>query len=79
MWMAQRGYICKRHGAWYVRFREKVVENGKTNRKEKAIWLCSAKDYPKKSEVMALAAEQMAPGEPRDKNVRSRSQHCGLL
>ena len=58
--MAQRGYICRRHGAWYVRFREKVVENGKTNRKEKAIWLCSAKDYPKKSEVMALAAEQMA-------------------
>jgi len=36
------------------------VENGKTRRKEKAIWLCSAKDYPKRSEVVSLAAEQMA-------------------
>lgn len=36
------------------------MENGKTRRKEKAIWLCSAKDYPKRSEVVALAAEQLA-------------------
>jgi integrase len=58
--MAQRGHVCKRHGAWYVRFREKIVENGKTRRKERAIWLCSAKDYPKKSEVVPLAVERMA-------------------
>src|ERR1700676_1683950 len=58
--VAQRGSVFKRHGSWYVRNNVQIVENGVTKRKQPVIWLARSEDYPKKSEVLALAAEKMA-------------------
>ena len=61
--MAQRGSVFKRHGSWYVRHNVQIVENGRhqaQTTKQPVIWLARGEHYPKKSEVLALAAEKMA-------------------
>ena len=58
--MAQQGSIIKRHGAWYIRLREKIVEDGVTKRKQHWKWLARVEDYPKKAEVLPLAQEHIA-------------------
>lgn len=58
--MAQQGSIIKRHGAWYIRLREKVTQDGVAKRKQHWKWLARVEDYPKKSEVLPLAHEHIA-------------------
>jgi hypothetical protein len=58
--LAQQGSIIKRHGAWYVRVSEKIIEDGVARRKQLWKWLARVENYPKKSEVLALAQEHIA-------------------
>ena len=37
--MAQQGRIIKRHGAWYVRLSEKIMQDGVAKRKQHWKWL----------------------------------------
>jgi integrase len=72
--VAQRGSIFKRHGSWYVRHDAQIVENGVTKRKQPVIWLARVEDYPKKSEVLALATEKMATV-----NRTAKSPYSGVM
>ena len=72
--MAQQGQVFKRHGAWFVRYWEKVRQkDGTLKREQPTVRLCSATDYPKKSEVLPLAAEYMARV-----NKLASSEHAGI-
>ena len=56
----QEGYLYARHGAWFVRYRERVRQpDGSIKELQRAKKLGSAKDYPRESQVKPLFAEFM--------------------
>ena len=58
--MAQQGSLYQDHGSWYIRYWETVRnEDGTTKRRNPAHRLASAKDYPKKSDVVPLKNQFM--------------------
>jgi integrase len=54
----QEGHLYKHHGAWYVRYRERVKRtDGAMQVRQKARVLGKVKDYPLKTDVKPLFAE----------------------
>jgi len=56
----QEGYLFKHHGAWFVRYRERVqMEDGSTKLRQRAKRLAAVKDYPTQSQVKPLLTQFM--------------------
>jgi integrase len=54
----QEGYLFKHHGAWFVRYRERVqLEDGSTKLRQRAKRLAAVEDYPTRSQVKTLLTE----------------------
>lgn len=58
----QKGFIFKSSGAWYLKYREDVVEDGKVTRKLKTHRLADVDDYCRtESDAKKLAADFLRP------------------
>ena len=56
----QEGYLFKHHGAWFVRYRERVQRmDGSIQSRQRAKMLGSVQDYPRASEIKPLFVEFM--------------------
>jgi integrase len=56
----QDGYLYVDHGAWFVRYRERVrQDDGSIKLKQRATKLGNVRDYPRKSNIRPLLAEFM--------------------
>src|SRR5215469_16979753 len=59
--MSQKGYILKRCGAWFVRYRADFTIDGKIVRKQKCVKIAEVCDrYRSKSDVEPLAEAEVA-------------------
>lgn len=70
--MSQRGYIWKENGAWYGRWRETVLVDGKPVRKQRAEKLADyCDDYRTKADVRPLLHERLEKVNGRDYDPQS--------
>src|SRR5512146_709354 len=56
----QEGYLYKHHGAWFVRYRERVqLEDGLVKLRQRAKRLATVEEYPTQSQVKPLLTEYL--------------------
>lgn len=56
----QEGYLYKHHGAWFVRYRERVqLEDGSIKLRQRAKRLATVEEYPTQSQVKPLLTEYL--------------------
>lgn len=60
--MSQKGYIFKKDGSWFLRYRDNVIEDGQVVRKQQCKRLAAVCDrYRTKRDVQPLADEILSP------------------
>ena len=69
--MAQKGYVFKKNGAWYLRYRDNFIVAGRLVRKQVCVRLAEVSErYRRESDLTHLIEEKMA-------NVRQASKCPG--
>src|SRR5271170_7456966 len=68
----QEGYIWRKGGSWFGRWREDVIEDGCVIRKQRSAWLADVCDrYRSRADVRPLLAEKLRPINARKASPQS--------